>query len=397
MSAITHAVVRRGVDITVQHFSKADNNDGDEKEPEQLPGYAAFILVSTITVFVIAAFLIQYSYGMVVATLAIVEDPQAGHYLAVNTVDTDPTANDDDINKTTPRNAVDDNTSFAIPKPITSKIRTAIRHLQSRGGRLAPFRGFGLFLLWSITRGIIGGIFAAILTPLGLNNYAFHLFPRALAEIALATVELAWVHVVISEPSTKSMWKRIPGFSSWKKFAPVVTLRAVASQLTQILPLVLGQLMHVFDIRDGKIYPVPAEGENGARNVALGMLAIFGLSLVLTVLVDIPATVTMIRVGASMLPEEDESIVPFDRTFGGRTTNALVGGSGKIGMLDAWKTFTWPARVRLVKLLAKVLAVALAIGALAGAVVSLEVALLGGGKLGKLFPNAPEKGGVNVW
>ena len=73
-----------------------------------------------------------------------------------------------------------------------------------------------------------------------------------------------------------------------------------------------------------------------------------------TVSIIIPANVALKRVQASMLPEEDESIVPFDRTFGGKVIPEVVGGSGKIGMLTAWKTFDWNARVRLLKIYAKV-------------------------------------------
>ena len=57
-----------------------------------------------------------------------------------------------------------------------------------------------------------------------------------------------------------------------------------------------------------------------------------------------------------MLPDEDESIVPFDRSFGGKVEPEDVGGSGCVGMLDAWKTFDWAARIRLIKLYAKVFA-----------------------------------------
>ena len=50
-----------------------------------------------------------------------------------------------------------------------------------------------------------------------------------------------------------------------------------------------------------------------------GFMGIF-LMLALFVGLQIPATVTMVRVAASMLPEEDETIVSFDRTFGGKVT-----------------------------------------------------------------------------
>ena len=39
-----------------------------------------------------------------------------------------------------------------------------------------------------------------------------------------------------------------------------------------------------------------------------------------------------------MLPDEDEAIVPFDRSFGGKVVPAILGGSGKLSIRDAWKT-----------------------------------------------------------
>ena len=81
--------------------------------------------------------------------------------------------------------------------------------------------------------------------------------------------------------------------------------------------------------------------------------------ILIAVLVVIPAHVTLKRVQASMLPEEDEAIVPFDRTFGGKVVPEILGGSGAVSMFDAWKTFDRSARVRLLKLYAKIFLVQL--------------------------------------
>ena len=85
---------------------------------------------------------------------------------------------------------------------------------------------------------------------------------------------------------------------------------------------------------------------------ACGLTALFVVFAVV-----FPAEVTLTRVQASMLPEEDEAIVPFDRSFGGKVEPAITGGSGCVSMLDAWKTFDWAARLRLVKLYVKIFAI----------------------------------------
>lgn len=69
----------------------------------------------------------------------------------------------------------------------------------------------------------------------------------------------------------------------------------------------------------------------------------------------------MVRVAASMLPEEDETIVEFDRSFQGRTTPEILGGQGKIGIKEAWKSYPRASRIRLLRLMAKVAAISAAV------------------------------------
>lgn len=115
-----------------------------------------------------------------------------------------------------------------------------------------------------------------------------------------------------------------------------------------------------------------------------GMLG-FTLMVLLFVLLQIPATVTLVRVAASMLPEEDETIVPFDRTFGGKTTPAIIGGQGKIGLVEAWRSFPWASRRRLLKLMLKVVLVFMATWFLATIFMVAEAHLLFGDSLGNMM------------
>ncbi len=97
------------------------------------------------------------------------------------------------------------------------------------------------------------------------------------------------------------------------------------------------------------------ENVGRAQNIALLEMFLIGLiGIGIFVLVVIPADVSLKRVQASMLPEEDESIVPFDRTFAGKVKPEILGGSGAVSMLDAWKSFDRSARIRLMKLYLKV-------------------------------------------
>jgi len=82
------------------------------------------------------------------------------------------------------------------------------------------------------------------------------------------------------------------------------------------------------------------------------------------------------RVQASLLADSEETIVPFDRSFNGKVIPEIVGGSGAIGMLDAWKTFDWAARIRLVKAYFKVFLMQLAVAAVFLAIGIFEVVLV---------------------
>ena len=265
-------------------------------------------------------------------------------------------------------------------KPVTNGIRSTIQYLRSRAGYWSRFRGLSLFICFTIARGfIISGLSAIrpLRNPLGISAAA------VLAEVILARWQLTWIHIVISEPSSKRWYQRLPSFrSSWTRIAPVVALHAVVMQIVKGFPVLVlrtfGPMKHIQ-------HP---EYEPSERDVyaAFGQASMAAfLILALYILLAIPATVTLVRVAASMLPEEDETIVPFDRTFSGKVTPAIIGGAGKIGMLQAWKSFGWSSRKRLLKLLAKVSIIMFALTILSGMLLMSEAKLLLGDKMKEIM------------
>ena len=101
-------------------------------------------------------------------------------------------------------------------------------------------------------------------------------------------------------------------------------------------------------------------------------------------LICIPANVALVRVQASMLPEDCEPIVPFDRTYGGLVKSVEEGGKGRLWMTQAWKTFDWNSRIRLMKFYVKTLAVQGLLFVLFAGVVIGEVQLIMGDQLQKM-------------
>lgn len=195
---------------------------------------------------------------------------------------------------------------------------------------------------------------------------------------------MTWIHVVISEPSPYRWWQRFPRptLRAWRKIAPAVAIWATASQVVTIFPMVLaGSWGTLRRMRDPDFNPGMKDAYASAGQL---FFAAF-LTIFMFVTIQIPATVAMVRVAASMLPEEDETIVPFDRTFGGLTTPEIIGGQGKIGIVEAWRSFNGECRRRLLRLMLKVAGLVMAVWTLFTVVAVLEAHLLFGESFGGMM------------
>jgi len=219
-----------------------------------------------------------------------------------------------------------------------------------------------------------------------LNIFLPFLLAPIIATVLCAQLSLAWTHIVISDPNPKPWFRRIPSIKTWKKVAGPTAVYAVAEQLAVVLPAYLATTFNFFG------NPEDITNNADAWIMLLKALSVLALTIALAFLVIIPAKVTLTRVQASLLPDEVESIVPFDRSFGGKVIPEIVGGSGVIGMLDAWKSFDWNARVRLVKAYAKVMAMQFALSILFFVTMIAQVALIVGKDYKKIFPGDGKDG-----
>ena len=164
---------------------------------------------------------------------------------------------------------------------------------------------------------------------------------------------MTWTHVVMSNPSSKSWWRRLPSWKASNKLFLPTAIWATAEQLALYVPAVI---FNTYGLN--RYAEDPSHYREVAPEVFAGdLISVFTcviVALFIVFAIVFPAEVTLTRVQASMLPDEDEPIVPFDRSFGGKVEPEVIGGTGCVGMLDAWKTFDWAARIRLIKLYVKV-------------------------------------------
>ncbi|KAH8597203.1 hypothetical protein B0O99DRAFT_651058 [Bisporella sp. PMI_857] len=324
MSTVLH-LARRGVEASSHLSQHYQTLDGEYK----MPSWAIVLFVVTAVVYVIASTAVEYTFGRMIPTLIMIESPQATLFQPVKSDDPDATLD----------SKVEPELLLVKQEPITSSFRRTIKHLRTHDGKFgARFRGFRMFVVHNLLVDWSSKFIAVLpFVPRGTAP--------CFAAVLFANLSLAWTHIVISENNGKSWFRRIPPLKMWKKVAGPTVLYAIAKQLAIIVPVTL-----VMDM-DG------AE----ARIVAAKGLGIWLVCLAMVVFLVIPANVALIRVQASILPEDQETVVPFDRSFGGKVVAEILGGSGVIGFLDAWKTFERSSRVRLIKAYLKVFAIQLAL------------------------------------
>ncbi|CAG8933961.1 unnamed protein product [Penicillium salamii] len=287
------------------------------------------IIFLTGIAFILAILWVHYT-STVLAILAAVEDVNA-NYISL----------DDEGPK-------DPETGEPIDaKPITSGLRSSIRHLRARGGLRECFRG----LRMSIDVGMAEfGIrcMMSLALPASMRSFLGFLVLDFIARMPLATWQMAWVHRVIADKSPQYRYRRFLGYQNWPRIAPAAALYNFAMSMTiSLTPAVFIAIWSMLGIirpfKDWELW----------QYIAFVLRILFGIAL------SVPAKIIFARVAASMLPEEDVPILPFDRSFGGKV--AGLSGRGELGLLDAWTTFGWSARIRFAKILFKGLGIEIAL------------------------------------
>jgi len=311
---------------------------------------------------------IRYTYGQVIAKLAMVEPSDRTMALA-------PESDDPDAPLLTPEEKLSEKRPLAEPElivkvaPITSKYHTAMAHLRAHAGPYAGFRGASLWFAYHMLLTLVFNLLCMAL-PFSIPRQLF----AVLATVMLSRWNMMWTHIVISMPSSKKWWRQRPDLKAWKKVAPATALWAVAERVTYVLPAGLWRNLGL-DVVFGH-HAIREMSASEKEVVLIKFIMVILVFIATAVLVLVPATVTLVRVQASMLPEENEAIVPFDRTFGGKVVSEAEGGSGKLGLLDAWRTFDRASRIRLLKLYVKVGVCQAVVSAFFVGLIALEVLVL---------------------
>ncbi|KFG79188.1 putative ubiquitin conjugating enzyme [Metarhizium anisopliae] len=338
----------------MQFHVKRTLEGGHDIRGYELPSWALLVFLVDILALIPVFLLFQYTFKLVYPVFAMVEDENPPAYEPVP-LDQPASGGEEGVarNSFKPTNG--------RPRTVTSSFRAINRLLMANGGVAANFRGFFCYLAQVLLTTLLMGIFT--------GTFGGYLFPVAtlLASLALVQYSTAWVHIVISEPSPLPFWSRLPPFrrtfeATWQ----AVTIFWFASEVTRFIPVVMALVLGITMPQGGFNEPLDMD--------ALGP-GFFAKSLVVTVVtvaasvfVIIPAYVVLVRVQASLLPVEQSTIIPFDRSFEGKVEPEVVGGKGYATVSDAWTTFSKTSWRRLLILYVKMFCLSLAAMALLVAV-----------------------------
>ncbi|KAI0840692.1 hypothetical protein F5Y06DRAFT_308504 [Hypoxylon sp. FL0890] len=341
---IAHAVYKRG-----------ESSIGNYEMPAW--GWGIFFL--DFLLFLPLVLIVNYSLQHVFPTLAIVEDPSPPAYEPVSlNEDTQSLAEESaPLADEAARNG-------SQARLITSSIRSTYHTLKAISGFRSLFRGLACYVALGVATSFIYGILTTVFVPA--------LIAGPLSALVLVQLYTAWTHIVISVPSPKTFWQRLPPFKkAFQATALPVVMYFFAVELSSFVPKWLAWALSM-NLPDPKApNTIPAADKN---DVWKGVIVVL-VSLVLHVFLVIPTQVILTRVQASLLPEDEDTIVPFDRSFQGKVEPAIIGGKGFVTVKDAWQSFSRPSWVRLVKLYVKIFACAMVL-ALAWVVVLVPEMLL---------------------
>ncbi|KAH6635178.1 hypothetical protein B0J18DRAFT_462301 [Chaetomium sp. MPI-SDFR-AT-0129] len=309
------------------------------------PSGLGWILAADFIVFLPIFLITAYTLTHVYPTLAAVEDPLPAYEALPIDDDGAPKPNDEPVHTAQPG------------QPITASLRATNRLIRSLGGWLANFRGFGYYFLVNLAVIIATGIISA---PFFVPSSVGHL----LALLGTAPLSTTWTHVVITAPSTKSFFSRIPPVNKvyLATWFPTFLFWA-AIQASVILPTLLAYAIGL-NLQTGE---TPSGSDAGKA------LAVAGLSLGIQASFVIPAHAALARVQASLLPADEDPLVPFDRSFAGRVEPEIITGKGFATFGAAIKTIPRASWIRIYLLRIKVFFVTMAAFSVFGLVLAAEI------------------------
>ncbi|KAK9242754.1 hypothetical protein V1506DRAFT_494957 [Lipomyces tetrasporus] len=315
--------------------------DGDDQNVS-IPKGPATVLVITVILFSVIALLLQH-VATVITTLAAVEDPYEGYRPLSNESSEHLVLEDDDVDAH-PQLEADGNGRNRVYGGknvfVTSSIRRTLAYLRQEAGPWAPFRGMSANIVQAVASILVRLILGGLLWPLTPRIFEPLLGP--LVCLCLAPFSLILTHIIITVSSQRTWFTliRTTPLRLSMLSLPAVAVEFIANQVA-VIPSTL--VYNLFLMRSmtsiGSIF----------FNIFVILFAI-AVYVVLFLFVTLPATVVRRRVQASLLPEGEEPIIPFDSKALGTIVTMR---DAMYSVTSTWKSFNSSDRLRLFKMYVK--------------------------------------------
>ncbi|OAA81540.1 hypothetical protein LEL_01085 [Akanthomyces lecanii RCEF 1005] len=325
----------------------------------ELPPWSLWVILIDLVIFVPLLFFAEYTVSTIYPIFSMIEDENPPAYAPLSAAD--------DEEQAAGRSA---RPTGGAPQTVTSSLRAVTRLLHAVAGVRGFFRGIVFYAIQYLMTLVLIELFTQ---ALGL---AFTPLATLLAALTLVQFSAAWVHIVMTHPVPGvSHFRRLPPFkrafdATWRP----ILLNWVALEFVRWVPAALFALLgvNIPELKDGGRTDVSdVTGADMAKVVVIAVVSAFvGIALV------IPTHVILVRVQASLLPVEDDAIIPFDRSFQGKVEPAVAGGRGYATIREAWSTFSRAGWRRLITLYIKAFLVTMGVYALIVAVAIPEFLLM---------------------
>ncbi|KAL6801261.1 hypothetical protein GGI42DRAFT_360764 [Trichoderma sp. SZMC 28013] len=321
----------------------------------EVPWWARIVLLLDFAIFLPLIIVLYYTLPHIYPVFAITQDEEPIRHDSPNL--------DDVTKKPSPVSPLRTNTSS--PSAI-------YRLLVNNGGILANFRGLTLSLLqWVITTSLLG-YYGRFL------GFKYHIVARMFRSLLMVQFSTLWLHLVIAPTTNRSFWNRVPPFTrtlqaTWR----ATILHWAAVEFTGRFPSMVASRMGIdwpspFLFGPDNTYSFRLDMAAGDAVFYFKCAAVIFVSVVSSVFFVVPSQVVLMRIQASLLPVEDGTIVPFDRSFKGRVQPARTNGRDYATISDAWRSFSWDNWRGLITLSFKIIFLSLSLILLMCAVISLQ-------------------------
>lgn len=243
--------------------------------------------------------------------------------------------------------------SKPLKRSLTRQMTIPIESLGKKFFNLPCLRGLSAFLMISITQWYFTTIGDFFLSGHPKELKSGYGSTSIILSVFFGGSFALWTHHAITQPrDSRNIYESFPrGQDIIVELYPITTVWALCEQMVRSLPLALSR-NRIFALRQYAWTPELWDtlDPKAQRILFLKFAVLYLFYLALVAGLSIPASMTLRRIHASMLPQADQAIVPF--VHGNpkpREDEESETHSPGLSISEAWATMNWTAYMRVVR------------------------------------------------